>query len=742
MALTAKKVYAILKRQISDMEAKLNSPVRYRGTVATADLLPLNPDIGDMYNIESKSIYGEAGMNVAWNGIVWDTMGAPIDMSLYIKSSELADWVKQQNKPAYTAEEVGALPADTKIPSKTSDLQNDSGFLTKIPDNYLSGTDKTLSVSGKAADAKAVGDKNVELLADILSKLDKNQGSENFGKIAGINESGDIVPMFPVSVDYNEETNCLEFGSDQKMELNKGINLDSTLTKTGYAADAGAVGEITNSLQDDIGDFNGLGSFNDISKTLEFGYVNELGQYSVTRTKQNMFMPLIHCAPGYKFVFANPLDIDAWLSIHLYSTELLYKGKISAVLCEKEKTISYTVEEECFIRASVNKRYNTASTDEELSEVQKNFYVSNVDWLSPPVEKYDNLLKIDINTFAYYRKLVERKTGDFTFCYQTDTHYSQSGTYKTLDNLKNLVNVDRSILPNFCSNLGDVTHGYLNRTVGMDDYMKAMSVYKKIRTFLPVQGNHENNTLYTFQHTQNRSIKEIVQKSWFYNSTFNPFCVKNNGVIDENKLYYSVDFDNIKVIVLDTNDLPETEVNSSGQLIFASSYQAGIRQEQLDWLIDTLKMPNPKPVIILSHHSLSAGASKDTNTVYNANAVRGILEAYNTSGTFTLEQNPYGGEYFKISVNCDFTGAKEYKGANVIGCFAGHTHADAMYTINNIHYVVSDSSVSDTSENKEVRKSDATSDVIETVKIDISKKEVNIIRFGYGIGVKDRSFTY
>mgnify|MGYP000664969696 CR=1 FL=1 len=252
MALTAKKVYAILKRQISDMEAKIKTPIIYRGTVATADLLPLNPDIGDMYNIESKSVYGEAGMNVAWNGVVWDTMGAPIDMSLYIKSSELADWVKQQNKPTYTAEEVGALPADTKIPSKTSDLQNDSGFLTKIPDNYLSGTDKTLSVSGKAADAKATGDKITELSTDISNKLNKNQGSENSGKIAGINESGDIVPMFPVSVDYNEETNCLEFGSDQKMELNKGINLDSTLTKTGYAADAGTVGEITNSLKEDL----------------------------------------------------------------------------------------------------------------------------------------------------------------------------------------------------------------------------------------------------------------------------------------------------------------------------------------------------------------------------------------------------------------------------------------------------------------------------------------------------------
>lgn len=253
MALTAKKVYAILKRQISDMEVKLNSPVRYRGTVATADLLPLNPDIGDMYNIESKSVYGEAGMNVAWNGVVWDTMGAPIDMSLYIKSSELADWVKQQNKPTYTANEVGALPADTKIPSKTSELKNDSGFLTKVPDGYLNGTDKTLSVSGKAADAKTTGDKFTEMSADISKKLDKNQGSENSGKVAGINEVGDIVPMFPMGVEYNSETNCLEFGSDQKMKLNQGIGLDNTLTESGSAADAGVTGKKIDSLKEDIG---------------------------------------------------------------------------------------------------------------------------------------------------------------------------------------------------------------------------------------------------------------------------------------------------------------------------------------------------------------------------------------------------------------------------------------------------------------------------------------------------------
>ena len=43
------------------------------------------------------------------------------------------DWAKQPEKPTYTAEEVGALPDNTKIPTKTSELENDSGFLVSPP---------------------------------------------------------------------------------------------------------------------------------------------------------------------------------------------------------------------------------------------------------------------------------------------------------------------------------------------------------------------------------------------------------------------------------------------------------------------------------------------------------------------------------------------------------------------------------------------------------------------------------
>lgn len=65
------------------------------------------------------------------------------------------DWAKKPEKPTYTASEVGALPDTTKIPSKTSDLQNDSGFLTEHQDlsGYALKSEVPKSASDVGADA-------------------------------------------------------------------------------------------------------------------------------------------------------------------------------------------------------------------------------------------------------------------------------------------------------------------------------------------------------------------------------------------------------------------------------------------------------------------------------------------------------------------------------------------------------------------------------------------------------------
>ena len=57
-------------------KSDITNMYKYKGSVSTVANLPTSGmTVGDVYNIESKSVYGEAGMNVAWNGEEWDSLG-------------------------------------------------------------------------------------------------------------------------------------------------------------------------------------------------------------------------------------------------------------------------------------------------------------------------------------------------------------------------------------------------------------------------------------------------------------------------------------------------------------------------------------------------------------------------------------------------------------------------------------------------------------------------------------------
>lgn len=76
-------------------------------------------------------------------------------------------WVNSSTKPTYTASEVGALPASTTIPSKTSQLTNDSGFTTSASFKTVNGQSivgsGNIAIEGGGGDTPSGGGGNVNV---------------------------------------------------------------------------------------------------------------------------------------------------------------------------------------------------------------------------------------------------------------------------------------------------------------------------------------------------------------------------------------------------------------------------------------------------------------------------------------------------------------------------------------------------------------------------------------------------
>ena len=101
-------------------------------------------------------------------------------------------WAKSPNKPTYTAEEVGALSRDTKIPERVSDLVNDKGYITGYTE-----TDPTVPAWAKAASKPVYTAKEVGALPDttvIPTKV--SELMNDAGYMTGYEENDPTVPSW------------------------------------------------------------------------------------------------------------------------------------------------------------------------------------------------------------------------------------------------------------------------------------------------------------------------------------------------------------------------------------------------------------------------------------------------------------------------------------------------------------------------------------------------------------------
>lgn len=104
---------------------ELGSLLTFKGVVATTGDLPgSGNDVGDVW------VVSEDNSEHVWTGEAWERLGPTIDLSGYVPTSRTINSKALSANITLSASDVGALPDTTSIPSKTSDLTNDSGFIT------------------------------------------------------------------------------------------------------------------------------------------------------------------------------------------------------------------------------------------------------------------------------------------------------------------------------------------------------------------------------------------------------------------------------------------------------------------------------------------------------------------------------------------------------------------------------------------------------------------------------------
>lgn len=299
---------------------------------------------------------------------------------------------------------------------------------------------------------------------------------------------------------------------------------------------------------------------------------------------------------------------------------------------------------------------------------------------------YEDFVENDLPTTweVPYRDIMQMMGTGFSFAIQTDTHYSKELPcfYNALKNLSRRVGFD------FIANLGDIIRGYEYDTV-TDSYAEYEKAIKGLvdgsecSTFA-LMGNHDNGCMYA---TATGQISDAFLPAELYSLFERPTTTNDPAVVwgSREGLYFYRDFDRVRVIVLNTSDLPYEEVSASD----INVNNLAISTEQVNWFTNTA-LNTDKPVLVLSHAPLDG-----TNTITNRTAIVSALESF-VSG-----------------------------GGTVIANVAGHTHEINATKTNGINYIVCDNG----------------SDRCEVFAVDLDNRTITTQQIGEDF-TESRSFTF
>lgn len=130
---TAAEVGATTSSDVSSMISSAVSGITSFSTEIVSTL-PSTGVVGRIYFVSNNAGTNDIYEEYIYVNNGWEKLGnfdaSAIDLSDYLKTTDLAAWAKASTKPSYTASEVGALPSNTTY---VSSFNGQSGAITYIP---------------------------------------------------------------------------------------------------------------------------------------------------------------------------------------------------------------------------------------------------------------------------------------------------------------------------------------------------------------------------------------------------------------------------------------------------------------------------------------------------------------------------------------------------------------------------------------------------------------------------------
>lgn len=227
MSLTAKKVYAILNGKIVKISGAIETikhPVIYQGSVKSEAELPQNPEIGWMYNIQEKSSYGEAGMNVVFTKDGWDAMGAMIDTSLFPKKEDIDNLKEDLTSKA---DKTALVKTDRKIDAL---WKLNHGIDYEFQTDEAEAYQKTIPSGAKLVSIERIGGKTIVWNAGELMSAPVNevveQGKNYFDFSKLVSDGANVMDYEKQTITVPAKTNSTGYNQtlrDLCPEITPGI---------------------------------------------------------------------------------------------------------------------------------------------------------------------------------------------------------------------------------------------------------------------------------------------------------------------------------------------------------------------------------------------------------------------------------------------------------------------------------------------------------------------------------------